>query len=94
MADPVAIRLQRAEGSTSDSFDPVTVTTWAAANHVLRSWARTAPGPRDGYHKCDVWLTWADGEPVKVRYDLTGAETATADLRAYLAGLGFAEVTG
>lgn len=84
------IRLQRAEGNvTTDSFDPVTVTSWAAANQVLRSWARTAPTWGAGYHKCDVWLTGADGVTVKIRYDLTGAETATADLRAYMQRLGF-----
>jgi hypothetical protein len=83
------IRIQRAEGRIGlDSFDPVTVTTWAEANAILRSWARTAPGPGQGYHKCDFTVTWADGETYNGRYDLEGRETETADLEAHIARLG------
>lgn len=79
------IRLQRIEGSIGlDSFDPVTVTTWAEANAILRSWAKTAPGPGQGYDKCDFTVTWQDGETYNGRYDLEGRETETADLAAHV----------
>ncbi len=79
------ICIRRIEGRIGlDSFDPVTVTTWAEANATLRAWARTAPGPGQGYDKCDFTVTWADGETYNGRYDLEGQETETADLAAHV----------
>ena len=65
------ITLTRAEGTNSECKEPVTVKvkTFAAADKVLRQWARTAPD--DGaYDKCDITLNLASGNIHKTRFDL------------------------
>lgn len=74
----VHVQIERAEGRTSECYKrefsgPLAL---SHANNLLATWARTAPGyasgydAGSGYHKCDFWIAWADGETYKGRFDL------------------------
>jgi hypothetical protein len=77
-----SITLTRAEGPTEDC-GTITVASWAAATAALRKWAATAPGPGDGYDKCDVTIEWADGERITERYDLVSLDIKTPNLASW-----------
>lgn len=77
------ITLTRVEGPSSLCRKPVVVTTFAAADKVLRQWARTAPD--DGaYDKCDITLNLATGSVHKTRFDLTRAHVFGSQLQEQL----------
>ena len=84
------IQLTRAEGAVAD-LATVTVTSWDAATATLRAWARTAPRPGDGCHKCDFIVAWENGQTHKGRYDLECLEVKTPNFahffRRYIAGM-------
>ena len=77
-----SITITRAEGPTEDC-KTITVPSWDAATATLREWARTAPGPGDGYDKCDVTIEWQDGELFTDRYDLVGLDVKTPNLASW-----------
>lgn len=55
-----SIWLRRAEGPHMD-LGQSTVTSFEAADAVLKKWARTAPDDRS-YNKVDFKVTWQDEE--------------------------------
>jgi len=61
--------LERAEGRIEECVS-VRVGSMAEAESTLNAWARTAPGPHKGYHKCDFQVEWVDGHAWSGRYDL------------------------
>jgi hypothetical protein len=77
-----SITLTRAEGSIEDC-KTVTVANWDTATATLREWAKTAPGPGDGYDKCDVTIEWLDGEKFTDRYDLVRLDVKTPNLASW-----------
>lgn len=77
-----SIWLDRAEGYTRD-LETVTVSSFEAADAVLRKWARTAP-EGGGYNKVDFKVTWEDGETYAGRYDLVRADTTKASLSTHM----------
>ena len=79
------ITLTRTEGPNSECREPVTVKvkTFAAADKVLRQWARTAPD--DGaYDKCDIILNLASGNIHKTRFDLMRSHVFGSQLHQQL----------
>lgn len=74
-------KLHRAEGKSEECVTR-TATTWKEADAILKAWAKTAPGPHEGYDKCDFWVTWADGENYQGRYDLKRHDTDFLELLA------------
>jgi hypothetical protein len=82
-----AISLTRAEGPTAVCGPAPTVTTWQAAEDILRKWSDTAP-EKGGYDKCDFTLVFgqADGEDFeyKGRYDLKHWRCEAPSLTAHL----------
>lgn len=77
-----SISLNRAEGCTR-ALEAKTVTSFEAADAVLREWARTAP-EKAGCHKVDFKVTWQDGETYEGRYDLVRADTSKASLATHM----------
>jgi hypothetical protein len=78
------ITITRAEGNlNTDSFEPVTVASFAAANALLHAWSETAPA-RGGYNKCDFSITWADGSTYSGRYDLKHHSIEPASLTQHM----------
>jgi len=65
----VKIEIERAEGTASECVKRV-VNSWSAANALLNSMSRTAPGSGGGYHKTDFKITFEDGETYGGRVDL------------------------
>jgi hypothetical protein len=82
------IEITRVEGLITDSFQKVTVTSFAAANSELTWMARTAPAV--GYDKVDFRITWQDEQFYEGRYELT--ENMSADLGKHV--LTFCSVHG
>lgn len=82
-AGSLSIVLTRAEGPADSCGHPVAVASFAAADDLLRAWSETAPA-RGGYDKCDVTITWPDGETYAGRFDLKhsscGAQSLAADM--------------
>ena len=77
------IILTRVEGPSSECKKPVTVKTFAAADKVLRQWAKTAPD--DGaYDKCDIILNLASGNIHKTRFDLMRSHVFGSQLHQQL----------
>lgn len=77
------ITLTRAEGPSSESRKPIVVKTFAAADKVLRQWAKTAPD--DGaYDKCDITLNLASGSVHKARFNLTRSHVFGSRLQEQL----------
>lgn len=79
----VKFELYRAEGLSSECGPAAPVTSWKAADDILRNWARTAPEKGQGYDKCDFTVTWSDGETYTGRYDLKRHDMGFSDLLAY-----------
>lgn len=69
-----SIWLRRAEGPHMD-LGQSTVTSFEAADAVLKKWARTAPDDRS-YNKVDFKVTWQDEET----YDLVKKDEVRANL--------------
>jgi len=81
MIKATKIILNRAEGSIRDCGQ-VTVqgeNIWEQAAGVLRRWRYNAPGPGQGYHKCDLTVKFADGFEFKDRVDITNYDYVTAE---------------
>jgi hypothetical protein len=62
------ITITRAEGPTADCITFV-AHNWEDAEDWLYRSAQSAPS-NGGYDKCDVTITFADGEAFKIRYDM------------------------
>jgi hypothetical protein len=77
-----SITLTRVEGPTEDCITK-TVASWDAATATLREWAKTAPGPGDGYDKCDYTIEWQDGERFEGRYDLVHISVKTPNFASF-----------
>jgi hypothetical protein len=76
------IWLRRAEGPTQDLGERL-VTSFEAADAVLRNWAQTAP-KWEGYHKVDFRVIWEDGEIYEGRYDLVRQDMTQANLAQHM----------
>jgi hypothetical protein len=79
----VKFELARAEGPSKECGPAQPVSTWAAADAILRQWARTAPDEGHGYDKCGFTVTWSDGETYTGRYDLKRHDMGFTNLLAY-----------
>jgi len=78
------ITITRAEGNTeTDTFEPVTVASFAAADAVLHAWSETAPS-RGGYDKCDFSIIWPNGDTYSGRYDLKHHSKEPASLTRHM----------
>lgn len=72
------IWIRRAEGPTQD-LSSSTITSFEAADSILRKMAHTAPS--DGsYNKTDFKIEWQDGETYEGRYDLKRQDESRANL--------------
>lgn len=85
----VKIILNRAEGSPHNCGEKTVEgpDVWLNANVVLSGWAHTAPGKgnkREGYHKCDYTVVFADGNTFDGRYDLVHFDVELPDLRRHV----------
>jgi hypothetical protein len=63
----MTIKITRAEGGEAYAE----CHTFAQMDNILWCWGRTAPLPREGYHKCDVVVEFSPEDSVTFRYDLT-----------------------
>ena len=78
------ITITRAEGNTeTDTFEPVTVASFAAADALLHAWSETAPS-RGGYNKCDFSIVWPNGDTYRGRYDLKHHSKEPASLTRHM----------
>lgn len=82
----VSIHLHRGEGPRTPDVthlgtDPWAgnLTVWQRANHTLWRWAYSAP-KSGGYDKCDVTVTWANGETYEARMDIKHPSCSGNDL--------------
>lgn len=64
------IILERAEGPADQCQKPQILKSFEESDKILWRWARTAPGPKGGYDKCDFFLIFYDGESYQGRFDL------------------------
>lgn len=67
------ISIYRAEGPL-DRSPRIQVASFEEASKFLQEEAKTAPSLNEGYDKCDVKITWANGESYSTRYDLTALD--------------------
>lgn len=67
------ISIYRAEGPP-DRPPRIQVTSFEEASKFLQEEAKTAPALNEGYNKCDVKITWSNGESYSTRYDLTALD--------------------
>lgn len=76
------IWLSRAEGPTWDLGERL-VTSFEAADAVLRKWAQTAP-KWEGRNKVDFRVIWEDGRIYEGVYDLVRQDMAQANLAQHM----------
>jgi hypothetical protein len=89
------IEIARGEGPSAECGKTATVLTWAGSDRVIQQWAKTAPGPNQGYDKCDFIVTWENGETYTGRFDMRQHDTGYSNhlprhirnLVAFYAGL-------
>ncbi len=69
----VGITVERVEGLTAECFSQSfqrdtdgICDVWEAAERTLYHWSHTAPLPDNGYHKCDVVITFEDRSQLRV----------------------------
>jgi hypothetical protein len=74
----IKIVVTRGEGFTRECGTPHEVSSFADADRVLSTMARTAP-EHGGYHKVDFVVTFADGETYRGRYDLKREDIGAYD---------------
>lgn len=70
----IRIHLRRAEGPTEEinQYGDRTVRgarAWEYAQSILQEWSRSAP-EHGGCHKCDIVVTFKDGDEYAAQYDL------------------------
>ena len=74
------IALRRRAGAVAEQ----TVTSFAAADTVLRAWARTAPATPNASDPVEFVVSYADGERYEGRYALNARDEAGADLSGHM----------
>lgn len=77
-----SITLHRAEGRHSECIK-VTVNSWEEADETMKQWAKTAP-VRNGAHKCDIDLLFADGESFNTGWELQLSDVPTFNLAKHV----------
>src|SRR5581483_8893162 len=82
------IKLYRAEGVRLEMNNRTReVTTWKGAEEILLGWSHTAPKPDEGYHKCDIEITWDNDHTIKFRYDLYRIGSGFESLSKHVHGM-------
>lgn len=69
------IKLVRAEGPIKERGEK-TVHSLHDARHQLTTWGTTAPEQGQGYDRCDVEITWENGESFIFRFNLNKGGTS------------------
>lgn len=75
------VLLIRAEGRLTE-LGPILLASLDSANRTLARWAQTAP--REGAHKCDFEIHWADGTRYGGTYGLKDILVEVPDLREHV----------
>jgi hypothetical protein len=72
------VKLSRFEGLKHECKSAIAA-NWESANRMLRAWAETAPN--DGsYHKCQVKVSFSDGDSLEMRLDLVQQDSYSLHL--------------
>lgn len=88
----VEVKVQRAEGPSSDCGIMHVYPSLSEANAKLKQWSLTAP-KNGGYDKCDFFVKWADGVEYSGCYDLKHFSVDTPNIGAQMEGF-FEFLTG